>query len=72
MCQKLKWHVNLPNGSDSWYITFVRLKSLMCGPAPEYTFQDFLNDAYDEEWVEWEKKAAELEIPLDYYIQEFV
>jgi hypothetical protein len=44
----------------------------MCGPAPEYTFQDFLNDASDEEWVEWEKKAAELEIPVDYYIQEFV
>lgn len=44
----------------------------MCGPAPEYSFQDFLNDASSEEWKEWEKKAAELELPLDYYVAEFV
>ena len=44
----------------------------MCGPAPEYTFQDFLSDASDEEWEEWESIADELELPLDYYIHEFV
>jgi hypothetical protein len=44
----------------------------MCGPQFEYTFQDFLNDASPEEWDEWETKAAELELPLDYYIAEFV
>lgn len=44
----------------------------MCGPAFEYTFEDFLNDASDAEWDEWEQKAAELELPVDYYVQEFV
>jgi len=44
----------------------------MCGPAPEYTFEDFLADASQEEWDEWESEAARLELPLDYYIQEFV
>ena len=44
----------------------------MCGPAFDYTFQDFLNDASQQEWDEWETKASELELPLDYYIQEFV
>jgi hypothetical protein len=44
----------------------------MCGPAFEYTFQDFLNDASPAEWAEWESKAAELEMTLDYYLQEFV
>lgn len=44
----------------------------MCGPAFEYTFEDFINDASAEEWVEWESEAARLELPLDYYIQEFV
>jgi hypothetical protein len=44
----------------------------MCGPAFKYTFEDFLNDASDAEWDEWETKAADLELPLDYYIQEFV
>ena len=44
----------------------------MCGPVFEYSFEDYLNDASDEEWDEWERKAAELELPLDYYIQEFV
>jgi hypothetical protein len=44
----------------------------MCGPAFEYTREDFLNDASDEEWAAWEKNAAELEVPLDYYIEEFV
>jgi hypothetical protein len=34
--------------------------------------EDFLNDASPEEWAEWESKAAELELPLDYYIAEFV
>jgi hypothetical protein len=37
-----------------------------------YTFQDFLDDASPEEWDQWEQLAAELELPLDYYIQEFV
>ena len=44
----------------------------MCGPVYEYSFEDFLNDASPEEWAEWESKATELELPLDYYIQEFV
>ena len=44
----------------------------MCGPAFEYTFEDFLNDASRAEWDEWESEAARLELPLDYYIQEFV
>lgn len=44
---------------------------IMCGPI-DYTFQDFINDAEPEEWAEWERKAAELELPLDYYIAEFV
>ena len=44
----------------------------MCGPAFDYTFEDFINDASEEEWDEWEQKASELELPLDYYISEFV
>lgn len=44
----------------------------MCGPAFDYTHEDFLNDASPAEWDEWEQKAAELELPLDYYVQEFV
>ena len=44
----------------------------MCGPAFEYTFEDFLADASDAEWDEWESEAERLELPLDYYIQEFV
>lgn len=26
----------------------------------------------DEEWMQWEKEAAELELPVDYYVAEFV
>lgn len=37
-----------------------------------YTFEDFLEDATPEEWDQWEQTAAELELPLDYYLQEFV
>jgi hypothetical protein len=44
----------------------------MCGPAFDYSREDFLNDAAPEEWAEWEQKASELELPLDYYIAEFV
>jgi hypothetical protein len=44
----------------------------MCGPVFEYSREDFLNDASQEEWDEWEQKAAELELPLDYYLAEFV
>ena len=44
----------------------------MCGPAFEYSFEDFLADASDAEWNEWEREANRLELPLDYYIQEFV
>jgi len=54
------------------YSTFVPEVLFMCGPAFDYSFQDFLNDASPEEWVEWENKAAELEVPVDYYLQEFV
>lgn len=28
--------------------------------------------ADDDQWKQWEKEAAELELPLDYYIAEFV
>lgn len=38
----------------------------------ESTFQDFLNDTSTEEWAEWESNAAELELTVDYYVQEFV
>ena len=44
----------------------------MCGPVFEYSREDFLNDASPKEWDEWESKAAELELPLDYYPAEFV
>lgn len=44
----------------------------MCGPVFEYSFEDYLNDASDEQWAEWEQKASELELPLDYYVMEFV
>ena len=44
----------------------------MCGPAFEYTREDSFNDASQEEWDEWEQKASELELPLDYYLAEFV
>jgi hypothetical protein len=44
----------------------------MCGPAFDYTFQDYINEASQQEWDEWESEAARLELPLDYYIQEFV
>jgi hypothetical protein len=54
------------------YVYFRSQLMPMCGPAFEYTFEDFLNDASQEEWDEWESKAAELELPLDYYLQEFV
>lgn len=58
---------------DIGYIAFVPEKFLtMCGPVYDYSFEDFLNDASDEEWAEWEQKAAELELPVDYYVQEFV
>jgi hypothetical protein len=54
------------------YSTSVVAINPMCGPVFDYTFEDFLNDASDKEWDEWETKASELELPLDYYIQEFV
>ena len=44
----------------------------MCGPVFEYSFEDYINDASQEEWNTWESEAARLELPLDYYIQEFV
>jgi hypothetical protein len=28
--------------------------------------------ADDEQWAQWEQEATELELPLDYYISEFV
>lgn len=28
--------------------------------------------ADDEQWAQWEQEAAELELPLDYYIAEFL
>ncbi len=71
--------------SDNWHIgackaphppgtlhSFLKHPNIMCGPAFEYTFEDFLNDASDAEWDEWEQKAAELELPVDYYVQEFI
>ena len=58
--------------ADIGYVTFVAEILIMCGSAFEYTFEDFLNDASRAEWDEWESKAAELELPLDYYLLEFV
>ena len=60
--------------SATWWDIVPSLSQLiqMCGPAFEYTREDFLNDASPEEWAEWESKAAELELPLDYYLEEFV
>ncbi len=26
----------------------------------------------DEQWLQWESDAAKLELPTDYYIQEFI
>ena len=43
----------------------------MCGPI-DYTFQDFINYASLEDWAEWEQKASELEVTVDYYVQEFI
>ena len=54
------------------YVYFRSQLILMCGPVFEYSREDFLNDASPEEWDEWEQKAAELELPLDYYLEEFV
>jgi hypothetical protein len=57
------------------YITWViaiRTSRVMCGPAFDYTFEDYLNNASREEWDEWESEASRLELPLDYYIEEFV
>ena len=58
-------------GYVTWVIA-IRTPKVMCGPAFEYTFEDFINDASDAEWDEWESEANRLELPLDYYIQEFV
>ena len=60
--------------SATWWDIVPSLSQLiqMCGPAFEYTREDFLNDASPEEWDAWEQKAAELELPLDYYLAEFV
>jgi hypothetical protein len=35
-----------------------------------FTLLECLAD--DAQWAQWEKEAAELELPLDYYIAEFV
>lgn len=37
-----------------------------------YTLQDYIRDAEPDEWIEWEKRASELEITVDYYLLEFV
>ena len=56
-----------------WFMLLMSSQLLsMCGPAFEYTREDFFNDASQEEWDAWEQKAAELELPLDYYLEEFV
>lgn len=65
-------HAKYCRAHEIGYITFVDAIDSMCGPAFEYTKEDFLNDASQEEWDEWEQKAAELELPLDYYLAEFV
>ena len=58
----------------AWWFMLLKSSQLlsMCGPAFDYTREDFLNDASPEEWDAWEQKAAELELPLDYYLEEFV
>jgi len=61
------------NSATRWFMLLKSSQLLsMCGPVYDYSFEDFLNDASQEEWDEWESKAAELELPLDYYLQEFV
>ena len=54
------------------HVVAIDPETIMCGPAFEYTFEDFISDASDKEWDEWESEAARLELPLDYYIYEFV
>jgi hypothetical protein len=58
----------------TWWDIVPSLSQLipMCGPVFEYSREDFLNDASPEEWDAWEQKASELELPLDYYLAEFV
>ena len=58
----------------TWWFMLLKCSQLlsMCGPASDYTREDFFNDASREEWDSWEQKAAELELPLDYYLAEFV
>jgi hypothetical protein len=60
--------------SATWWDIVPSLSQLiqMCGPVFEYSREDFFNDASPEEWDAWEQKAAELELPLDYYLAEFV
>lgn len=36
------------------------------------SFQEFLMNAPAELWEQWEQDADALELPLDYYIMEFV
>ncbi len=47
----------------------------MCGPMFD-TYEDDWNAREamydDEDWMRWEKEAAELELPVDYYVAEFV
>ena len=63
-----------PLNIATWWDIVPSLSQLirMCGPVFEYSREDFFNDASPEEWDAWEQKAAELELPLDYYLAEFV
>ena len=63
-----------PLRSPTWWDIVPSLSQLirMCGPVYYSEFDEFLNNASPEEWDEWETKAAELELPLDYYIAEFI
>ncbi len=46
----------------------------MCGPVFDSEDNWIVMEANDDDaqWAQWEKEAAELELPLDYYIAEFV
>lgn len=69
MVQFSNWHMRTLLCSNPCYITVVPDTFPMLS---DYTFDDYINDASDEDWVRWENEASKLELPLNYYIMEFV
>ena len=71
----MNWHsvaLKHPDLGLCWFRSTFNPVRTMCGPVYDYSFEDFLNDASRAEWDEWESEAARLELPLDYYLLEFV